>query len=48
MRFTIDQTVLQMVLDNLAEQPYKTSAPIIAKIREDVKPEKENTENEVK
>lgn len=44
MKHTIDTKVLQAVLDYMANQPYKDTAPIIAQIQMSAKPVQEPKE----
>ena len=37
-RLSIDQKVLEAILNNIAERPYKEVAPIFAAVQRDVKP----------
>ena len=38
MRFSIDQTVLEKIVNNLVERPYKEVAQILAEIQKDTRP----------
>lgn len=46
MRFSVDQEILQAVLNFLVEQPYKQTSVIIAKLQADAKPVKEEKQSE--
>ena len=39
MRYTIDQKILESLLNVLSEQPYKQVAQLIAQVQQDIKPE---------